>query len=185
MIRDDIFRKTEGMLYRYYNYKKKLGRMKHKIEILEQKRQKLSEDLRNTNIVLKSDLQSITYDKPYIQSNNDNSSQAERELERVITRLEEELKKTIKEKLKLRAKVINIEAEIADIEYAINQMNEEAKKIIEMKYGDGCSLYVIADKLNMGKSTVSRKREEIIEDFAKYFEMKRGTKVGQRWEKNK
>ncbi|MDO6356092.1 sigma factor-like helix-turn-helix DNA-binding protein, partial [Caloramator sp. CAR-1] len=172
MIKHEIFRKTEGMLYRYFRDKKKLGRMKHKIEILEQKIRKLTEDIKNTNVTLKTDLQSIAYDKPYIQSNSDGSSQAEKELIRLITKLEEELKRTIKEKLKLKAKVIDIETRIADIEYAINQMSEEAKQIIEMKYGDGYSIYYIADMLNMGKSTIARKREEIVEDFAKYFEIK-------------
>jgi hypothetical protein len=163
---DKVFKKTECMLYRYFRNKRKINRMNHKIYIIDEKAKKIAEDIKSTNVYLNSDIAAISYDKPNIQSNGDRTNQVERELIRLIERLEEELRQTISQKLK--SKVREIEARNADIGYVISLMSEEAKQFIELKYGEEASIYTIADRLNMGKTTVTR-REEIVEDITKYF----------------
>lgn len=181
MIEREAFRKTEGMLYRYYRDKRKVNRLKNKIEILEYKKESMLNNLKNLNITLSSDIQAITYDKPYVQSNSDGTSQVERELYRQIEKIRENIISTTRQILKLQTVVSDIESRNADIEYVIKLMSEESKRFIELKYGEEVSIYTIANKLPMSKSTADRRRQEIVEDISKYFSF-RGTKVGQTWD---
>lgn len=173
-----VFKKTEGMLYRYFRDKRKINRMKHKIYILDEKAKKIADDIKSTNVYLNTDIGAIAYDKPNVQSNSDGTSHVEKELIRLIDKLEEDLKQTIKHKIKLKTKLREIEVRNADIEYVLSLMSEESKQFIELKYGEEASIYTIADKLLMAKTTVARRRQEIIEDIAKYFSFC-GTKTGQ------
>ena len=52
----------------------------------------------------------------------------------------------------------------------VEQLNEEDKRFIELKYGDKENLLYISIKLNMSKTTAYRKREEIVENIAEYEE---------------
>ena len=47
---DELFRKTEGQLYRYYRYKSKIQKQKRKVEILEQQIQDLDNQMRNVHL---------------------------------------------------------------------------------------------------------------------------------------
>jgi len=170
MIRDDIFRKTEGMLYRYFEKLKLKEKLNYRIEVLENKIQRLEQDIKNCNINLSSDIRGIDYSKDKIQSGTTSSS-IETELVKAIDNLEKELKQTKVKLIKAKLRLNQIEESTSNIEFAIIQLSEEAKKIIELRYGTYPKLsnIEIGMRLNMAEATIRRKRKEIVEAIAKWM----------------
>lgn len=170
MIKDEIFRKTEGMLYRYYEKLKLKEKLNYRIEVLENKMQRLEHDIKNCNINLNSDIKGIDYSRDKIQSGIVNSS-LESELERAVENLEKELKQTRIKLIKTKLRLNQIEESTSNIEFAIIQLSEEAKKIIELRYGTYPKLsnIEIGMRLNMAEATIRRKRKEIVELIAKWM----------------
>ena len=50
----------------------------------------------------------------------------------------------------------------------LKTLNEEDRRYIELKYGDGKSPIAISRSLNIAQATAYRKREEVIEKVADY-----------------
>ncbi|MCX7904967.1 MAG: hypothetical protein N2486_10725, partial [Caloramator sp.] len=130
-------------------------KLNYRIEVLENKIQRLEQDLKKSNISLNSDIKGIDYSKDKIQSGIV-VSVIESELERAIENLEKELKQTRVKLIKTKIRLNQVEESIANIEFAITQLSEEAKKIIELRYGT-------YPKLS------NRKRKEIVEAIAKWM----------------
>lgn len=171
MISEKAFKKTEGMLYRYYINIRKKDRMQHKRYSLENRIEQIRKDIRETNIDLDDGMGAIDYSRERIQSSPTGAGPGEQSLIREMTKLENELKATIKAKLKLQAKIRELESEISDIEYVINQLSEEYKQLIELKYGSSIKMsnVAIGMRLNMTEATVRRKRVEVVEAIAKWM----------------
>lgn len=170
MIKDEIFRKTEGMLYRYYEKLKLKDKLNYRIEVLQNKIHRLELDIKNCNVVLDGEIKAIDYSKDKIQAGAVNSN-IECELEKAIDKLERELKQTKIKLIKTKIRLSQIEDEISSIEFAITQLSEEAKKLIELKYGTWPKLsnIEIGLKMNMAEATVRRKRKEVVEAIAKWM----------------
>jgi len=170
MISEQAFKKTEGMLYRYYRNIRKKDRLKHKKYTLENRIEQIKRDIKTINIELDDNVKAIDYSKEKIQSSSVGSG-LEQSLMEEITKLENELKTIIKAKLKLQAKIRLLETEISDIEYVINQLSEEYKQLVELKYGNSMKISntAIGMKLNMTEATVRRKRVEVVETIAKWM----------------
>jgi len=174
MLSEQAFKKTEGMLYRYYRNIKKKDRLKYKKYTLENRIEQIKRDIKTINIELDDNVKAIDYSKEKIQSSSVGSgvgSSLEQSLMKEITKLENELKTIIKAKLKLQAKIRLLETEISDTEYVINQLSEEYKQLVELKYGNSekISNVAIGMKLNMTEATVRRKRVEVVEAIAKWM----------------
>jgi hypothetical protein len=171
MISEQAFKKTEGMLYRYYKNIRKKDRMQHKRYSLENRIDQIRRDIKETNVELDDGMGAIDYSKDRVQSSPTGAGPGEQSLMREITKLENELKVTIKGKLKLQAKIRELEAEISDTEYVINQLSEEYKQLIELKYGSSFKMsnVAIGIQLNMTEATVRRKRVEVVEAIAKWM----------------
>lgn len=159
----EIFRKTEGKLYRYFSNKKKLDFIKKNVAVLQRQVSEIEEDIRKTNVRI--DYFKSTGNNERVQSSSDGTSYAERELCNAINMLEKEIvsKQVIiyKEKEKLR----EIERLNSSVEFTINMMDEESKRFLELKYSDRERVIVIADKMSIAVATVYRLREEIVNDF--------------------
>jgi len=170
MISEQAFKKTEGMLYRYYRNIRKKDRLEYKKYTLENRIEQIKRDIKTINIELDDNVKAIDYSKEKIQSSSVGSG-LEQSLMGEITKLENELKTIIKAKLKLQAKIRLLETEISDIEYVINQLSEEYKQLVELKYGNSTKISntAIGMKLNMTEATVRRKRVEVVEAIAKWM----------------
>lgn len=171
MTSEQAFKKTEGLIYRYYKNIRKKDRMQYKKYSLEDRISQIRKDIKETNIELDDGIGAIDYSKDRVQSSPTGAGPAEQSLIREITKLENELKLTIKVKLKLHAKIRELEAQISDIEYVINQLSEERKQLVELKYGSSIKMsnVAIGMKLNMTEATVRRKRVEVVEAIAKWI----------------
>ncbi|SHH06113.1 hypothetical protein [Tepidibacter thalassicus] len=168
MITDEVFRKIEGMLYRYFKDKKEIERIKYKIISLEGKKNRLEYILSTTDITLKVSISAVNYDGINVQTSNTDSL-VERELVREIEKIEEELVKTVKKILKLKTKVTLMEERISDMNYILSKLSDEAKDFIEYKYGHEKTLDEISIRLNTSKATESRRRKNIVKDIAKFY----------------
>jgi len=170
MISEQAFKKTEGMLYRYYRNIRKKDRLKYKKYTLENRIEQIKRDIKTINIELDDNVKAIDYSKEKIQSSSAGSG-LEQSLMKEITKLENELKTIIKAKLKLQAKIRILETEISDTEYVINQLSEEYKQLVELKYGNSMKISnaAIGMKLNMTEATVRRKRVEVVQAIAKWM----------------
>ncbi|CAH2213219.1 hypothetical protein [Tepidibacter aestuarii] len=169
MIKKEVFKKTEGMLYRYFKDKRDINMMQHKILVLENNKNKLEYILKSTHIssleCMNGDIKGISYESERVQTSVGKESYFEKALMKEIDNLERECVDINKKIIKLRIKATN----------------KEARLFIDLKYGEGASFYTIADKLNISKSTAERRRGEIIEDIAKFYNFYE-IKMGRSWD---
>ena len=176
----ELFRKTEGKLYRYYQSKKKIRELNNEISNLEYHRERVEYDIRHANVTIDY-YQNGTGLQERVQSSTSGFSYAEIEMCKEIEKLEREHLRINKKILKIKAKIRELEEFIRHMNENVEQLNEEDKRFIELKYGDKENLLYISIKLNMSKTTAYRKREEIVENIAEYEEnMKLWEKSGKK-----
>lgn len=180
----ELFRKTEGKLYRYYQSKKKIRELNNEISNLEYHKERVEYDIIHANVTIDY-YQNGTGLQERVQSSPSGSSYAETEMCKEIEKLEREHLRINKKILKIKAKIRELEEFIRHMNENVEQLNEEDKRFIELKYGDRKNLLYISIKLNMSKTTAYRKREEIVENIAEYEENmklweKSGKKTGNR-----
>jgi len=164
----ELFRKTEGKLYRYYESKKTLFGLSEKIARLESHKEVIEYDIKHTNIRI-DPYQSGVGINERVQTSSDGTSYAEQEIVREIEKLEREREKLVKQILKTKAKKRELENYISNMEFNINMLNEESKRFLELKYSDKAKVIAISHKMNMVVATVYRTREEIIENIANFM----------------
>ncbi|KRQ86039.1 hypothetical protein ABG79_02171 [Caloramator mitchellensis] len=172
MIKDDVFRKTEGHLYRYYNTLKKIKALEEECKELEKQKEKIKQDLKETKVSIDTELNmGIDYSRSKIQTSNDGTSYAEKALVKEIEKLEKEWFYVRKKYLKKRIKIRELERQIYTLKCNLLMLSEENKRFLELKYGDKKSIDEIAYILNIARATVYRKREELIEDIARWVNL--------------
>lgn len=170
MIDKDTFRKIEGRLYKYYRQLKEIDKVEYRCEILEQQKEKIRQDLRETNITIEEESRSVTYEER-VQNSSSGISYAEAAVMREITRLEEEWKYIRKKILKNHARIRELKKQNADMDYIIGLLSTECKLVAEEKYKYEKSLEEIGEKLHMSKSAANRKREDIVNAIAKMLSL--------------
>lgn len=164
----EVFRKTEGNIYRYYETKKAIFGINEKIERLKKQQETIEYDIRHTNIRI-DPYQNGMGISERVQTSSNGTSYVEQEISKEIDKLDRERLKIIRLILKLKAKKRDMENYIGNIEYNINMLNEESKRFLELKYSDKEKVVAIAYKMNMAVATVYRVREEIIENIANFM----------------
>lgn len=171
MITEDVFRKTEGRLYRYYRQQKEIQKLEYKCLILEEQKEKIRKDLHETNIIIEEESRSVAFEER-VQTSSSGEGYAEREMIRQIGKLEQEWKELRKYILKLHAKIREYKKQVTDVEYAINLLQPQYRRLIELKYRDGVSLERIGNELHMEKSTASDWRDRVVKDIAKVLDIR-------------
>ena len=162
----ELFKKTEGRIYKYYTCKKKRHLLELEISNLERKLKEVEQDIRRANV-------SIDYYQngngitERVQSSPSGSSYAETEMCKEIGKLEIEHLNINKRILRLKAKIRELDNFIRHMDNGITNLIEEDKVFLELKYADKKSLLYISIKMNMSKTTAYRKREELVQKIAK------------------
>lgn len=163
----ELFRKTEGKLYRYYLSKKKIYRIKQEISWLEKELKTIEYDIKHSNVTIDYYQKGIGIQER-VQTSPTGTSYAEAEMCKMIDRLEREHVEKTKKILKYKSKLREIERYIEHMNKNIELLNEEDKRFLELKYGDRNSILQISIKLNMAQATAYRKREELVEAIAEF-----------------
>ncbi|SHJ52711.1 hypothetical protein SAMN02745163_02071 [Clostridium cavendishii DSM 21758] len=167
----ELFRKTEGRLYRYFKQLKLIEKLKNKVVLLYKQQEAIKQEIHNLkNLKIETGLNmGIDYSRDKIQSSSDGSGEAERETIKYIENLEKEYRYVVKKMLKINARIREIEIQIQDMQYNLSMLSEESKRFIEWKYAELKSIDWIAVEMYGGaRSTAYRKREELVENIANY-----------------
>jgi hypothetical protein len=163
----ELFRKTEGKLYRYYESKKKIYSVKEDIARLEREIKTIEYDIRHSNVTIDYYQNGIGIQER-VQSSSTGTSYAEKEMCKQIERLEKEHVEKTKKILKNRSKIRDMERYIDYMDRNIRMLQEEDKRFLELKYGDKKNILQISLRLNIAQATAYRKREELVEAVAEY-----------------
>ncbi|UFH63877.1 transcriptional regulator [Clostridium cadaveris] len=169
----ELFRKTEGKLYRYYGHTRLIEKLRDKVMLLTQQKEAIRREMQELkHIQLESDLNmGIDYSMEKIQSSGTSTSVAENQMVKYIERLEKDYKHTIRSIGKINSRIREIELEMQSIGYNISLLGEEDKRFLELKYGDKKNILQISLKLNIAQATAYRKREELIQAISEYDNM--------------
>lgn len=163
----ELFDKTESMLYRYFNSKKKIVAINNEISNLIYRRDKVEYDIKHANVAIDYYQNGIGIQER-VQSSPSGSSYAENQMCKEIEKLEREHLQLNKIILRRKAKIREMEAFINHMDNNISQLNEEDKRFLELKYGDGKNPIQISMILNIAQATAYRKRDELVEIVAEY-----------------
>lgn len=166
----DLFRKTEGKLYRYFQSKKKIYSIKERINWLEKQLETIEYDIKHSNVAIDY-YQNGTGIQERVQSSASGSSYAETEMCKEIGKLEREHLDITKKILKCKSKLRELDGYIEHIKSNIEMLSEDDKRFIELKYGDKKNILAISLMLNIASATAYRKREELVENIAIWDEV--------------
>lgn len=168
----ELFRKTEGRLYRYYKDEKRIRSINSEVEELLRQTEYIKRDIQFINVPVDAELNmGISYGE-IVQTSSTGTCAAESQIFRHIEKLENELAYIRKKILKKNAKVREIERNNASMKFNINSLGEEEKRFIELKYGDEKTMeYIIVDMYGGAKTTAYRKREELIKNIAMWSDI--------------
>jgi hypothetical protein len=171
MIDKDLFRKTEGRLYKYCKDIKLIEKLKKRVVLLwKQKEEILKEksDLKHLDIDTYLNM-GIDYSRDKVQSSSTGSGEGEKGTIKYIDNLQRQYVNTVKRILKTNARVRELELQIQDMHSNLAMISEESKRFIECKYGECKSVEWIAEEMYLGaRSTAYRKREELIQDIGQW-----------------
>ncbi|KEH91664.1 hypothetical protein Z962_p0040 (plasmid) [Clostridium botulinum C/D str. BKT12695] len=164
-------KKTEGRLYRYYKQLKEIDKLEYVCRQLEEQKEKIRNDIKETNISIEEESRSITYEER-VQTSSTGSSYAENEVVRQIENLEREWKYVRRKLLKKKARIRELERQVAPLKYNIDMLAEESKRFIEWKYAEHKSIDWIANEMYGGaRSTAYRKREELVKEIGQWSDI--------------
>lgn len=155
------YSKVEGMLYGHYKRKNRLGSLISRLIRAENRIKRIRVDIKECNIEFGETVKGIDYSR---EPGNGNSvaSSIERELEIAIDNMIRELKYAIKDKYKTIAKIRELEKRIDDVEILLEKLTEEELRIVELIYGERMKYREMEDLVNMGRSTIQRKKDTIV-----------------------
>lgn len=166
---NDLFKKTEGKLYRYYNSQKKIESFKAKIELLKNDIKIINDRIKNIDFTIPVESKSIGFDER-VQTSSDGISYAEKAMFQIIDRLEREIVDDTKEIERLEESIRKINKDNKIIEENIKWLNKEDLNYLECKYKNDLKNWEIAIKLNVSEVTCTRIRKRIIANVSKWEE---------------
>ncbi len=160
---------TEERIKQYFESLHEIGRLKYKLEVLDRRKEKIKNDIDNSNINFNADyMGSIDYTKDKIQTSNYGSYQ-ENALEAGFKRLENELYKTKEEITYIENRILQIEYENSDIEYILHNLNEKHKAFVEAKYKSKKNLATISRDLYVARSSIYEIQKEVLRTVETYL----------------
>ncbi|MGL5765665.1 MAG: hypothetical protein ACRCX8_08495 [Sarcina sp.] len=167
----EMLKKTESMLYKYYDSVNHIARLKSKIVLIDKTLEKVKLEIKNLN-EFETDVYSnmgIDYSKDMVQTSSQNSNEVERAMIKYINKLEKTFENKLNQKLKYSEELREIEFLNHDIEFNLNMLAEDKKQFIEYKYKHKKSMKWIAIEVFSGiESTAFRKRDELIKDITNW-----------------
>lgn len=170
----ELFRKTEGLLYTYWKKKQRIQLLRARLDNLN----KHMTDIRNILADKDELVPSIGIIGNYMTvvaagggSGNSKVESAYNQYAKTIDDLREELVKIAREKIRLKMKVMQLEAETEGVEFVISTLSDMEKKIVEQKYLYQRSNVQIGVALGFEEGTIRYKRRSIVSRVARILGM--------------
>ncbi len=165
------YRKAEGVLYRHFRKQKKIGQLEGKLIRINNRINRLKNDIKTNNIELHDTMRAIDYSGVHVQT-SDVTSGVEKELEKAIELLVMELKNEIREKRKTESRIRNLTKQMDNIAIILDQLTEEEMQIVELKYSSNKTLRQMQFDLFKDPSTIKRKIDKIVEYVSSVLDSK-------------
>ena len=164
---ENTFKKTESKLYRYYEYKSKIQKLRRKVDDLEDQINTLDNQIRNVHKYINLDTTPPGSGcGERVQTSISGTSYMEKQMEQEITKLERRKIEKIKSKIKTENKIADMQSFIRIMDTNIENLSEEDKRFIEYFYGAKNKIPFISMQLNLAVATCYRRREEIVRNIA-------------------
>lgn len=163
----ELFRKTEKSLYEYFKDKKRLESKREEIKKVEEFINIIDKKIKNYDFHI-DPYQGGSGNEERVQTSSSTSSYVENELIKAIDNLEREKVQWERERRKLESEERDLIYKTFKLENNIGLLNDECKKLIELKYKDGLDNDIVAYKMNMARSTFFEFRKDLIENIANY-----------------
>ena len=168
----ELFRKTEGKLYNYFNKEKKIATLNFRIDLLKKQVEKINDELKACNVNIEAESSSPSFDER-VQSSPDGASYAEREVIRITDlKLKRKLAKEI-EIEEIKEKIENIELDNSILEYNLQYINEEWYRLLELKYKFKKNEVQISLEMNISQSQVNKIKQKAIADIMRWEEWRK------------
>lgn len=167
MIDKETFRKTEKKLYNYFRKDRKISGLSRKIELLKKQLEEIDHKLKSIDIDIPEESRAMTYEER-VQTSSDGSSYAERAAMRITDNLLKEYARKNEEISYIEAEIRNIEADNIIIGANINGLRDEDIEFLKEKYAKEFPDWEVGMNLNMSQSKVTRKRQKLIENVARW-----------------
>ena len=164
---ENTFKKTESKLYRYYEYKSKIQKLRRKVDDLEDQINTLDNQIRNVHKYIHLDtMPPGSGCGERVQTSISGTSYMEKQIEQEVTKLERRKIEKIKSKIKTENKIADMQSFIRIMDTNIEYLSEEDKRFIEYFYGAKKKIPFISMQLNLAVATCYRRREEIVRNIA-------------------
>lgn len=164
-ISNEKIEETERIIKKYYQTIKEIEWLNRKVEKLEKRREKIANDIKNSNIYFNIDYSSNDYSKEKVDGGMIAGSNIEKSIDIAFRRLEIELENVSKQILDINSDIRSLEDENEKTEHILNKINDSGKKFIELKYEKHKFFKEIQFELNMSKSTLRRFKRQVLKDI--------------------
>jgi len=166
----EIFRQTEGLLYRYWKTKLRIERLKAIIQQIHDQAEGIKVELSEASPVPRVVAKYRGGGgrvAPLGKSEGLESALAD--YDSLLFDLQARYVNLRRREWRLRIRVGRLEEEIAGIEAAVNQLTTDEKKIVEYRYLYRHSNYGIGKIMNFNEKTIRNKRRELVFKVADYL----------------
>ncbi len=169
LVTDEEIRKDiEKKLKLYFKKEIILKNINIKIKKLKERIERLDNDLKNISINIPIEERAINYGEK-VQVSKTGISYAENTAIRITSKMQKLLEKNKVELIELEEKRFSIEVDNDIIENNIKDLNEEYKEILKLIYGKGKTEEFVAQRLNIDRSNVNRRKTFILKNIEHWF----------------
>ena len=166
-MQEQLLKKTENQLYRYFEYKRKIRESERRVEDLEEQIKNIDNQMRNVHKYIHLDTMPPSVGcGERVQTSISGTSYMEKQMEQEVSKLERRKIQKIKSKIKTENKIMDMQHFIRVMDANIEYLSEEDKRFIEYFYGAKKKIPFIAMQLNLSVPTCYRHREELVKNVA-------------------
>ena len=158
----------EEKLKTHYHRKKEYERLEHSLNRALRHKEEIQRDIDTSNIFFGVSVSGVSYGRDRVQA-HDTTSPQEREIDKAFAKLEQALERVNHEILETKGKMRGLEAGIADVEFVINGLGQEAQVFVNLRYGHYKSNAFIARRLHLSENGVRRLREKVLSELIKWL----------------
>ena len=163
------FKETEEKIKKYYDSLRVLGQLKHRLEVYRGRKENIERKIENSAIKLEDNFKAVSYDEVGGGSGNIKVSPQERAVDKAFFILERNLEEVKGEMLLIEEQISGIEADNADMEYILKDMDSEYVNILESLYKYKKGSLATSINYNMDRVTVYRKKDKVINEVMKWL----------------
>lgn len=174
-IGNELFGKTEGLLYSYFKKKQRLQLLLARLDKIDKQMIDIRNILMDKDELVPSLGMVGNYMVLVAASGGDDGSKVEKTLsqyEKTLDNLRDDLIKLAQDKIKVKMKIMQLESETDGIEFALSTLTDMEKKIVEQKYLYQRSNVQIGIALGFEEGTIRYKRRSIVERMARILGLK-------------